>query len=653
MAVPLLDDVVLIFALSVVVIYVLSRLRLPGIVGFFVTGVVVGPYGLGLVEGVEAVEVLAEIGVVLLLFTIGLELSLESLVRWRRMILVGGNLQVLITFLGAAGLSVWVGFPVGEAVLVGFLVALSSTAVVMKLLQDRGDMDTPHGRSALSILIHQDIVAVPMMLVIPFLGTGGGGGLFLSLVEGVVVVLVVVVAGRWVVPWILDRVVEVESQEIFLIALVVIGLGAAWIFAEAGLDLALGAFLAGLVVSESEYSHHAFGQVLPLRDVFASFFFVSLGMLLNAGFVLNNLSLVVGLAAVVLVAKAVIVVLVVSLGLGLSLRAAVIAGLSLGQIGEFSFILAERSRSYGLLSGDVFDVFLSVAVLTMAATPFVLDAAPGLADRVSRLPLPRRVVRGGIPDREGDERRDHVVVVGFGLNGRNVAQAAEASGIQYAVVEMNPVTVREARSRGVPIIYGDASSVEVLEAAGVDVARVVVVAIGDAAATRRVVSAAKRLNPVIHVVARTRYVSEVEPLYGLGAEEVIPEEFETSVEIFSRVLSKYLVPRERIEEIVGDIRAEGYGMFRGLERRPVSFGGLDLPGVEVSAVEVGEAVGGETLEGLDLGRRLGVTVVGIKRGGEVVSVPSGGFEFLEGDVVYLLGDAEGTAEAAKVLRGDV
>lgn len=651
MAIPLLDDVVIIFALSVLAIYVLSKLRLPGIVGFFVTGVVVGPYGLGVIDGVESVEMLAEIGVVLLLFTIGLELSLENLVRWKRMILIGGNLQVLLTFLGAAGLSVWVGFPAGESVLVGFLVALSSTAVVMKLLQDRGDMDTPHGQSVLSILIHQDIAAVPMMMVIPFLGSGEGGGLLLPLLKGVAVVVLVVVAGRRVVPWILDRVVEVESQEIFLIALIVIGLGAAWVFAEAGLDLALGAFLAGLVVSESEYSHHAFGQVLPLRDAFASFFFVSLGMLLNAGFVLENPLLVLGLAAAVLVGKAAIVALVVSLGLGFSLRTAVIAGLSLGQIGEFSFILAERSRSYGLLSGDVFDVFLSVAILTMAATPFVIRAAPALADRATRLPLPRRIVRRGIPEREGEGRSDHVIIVGFGLNGRNVAQAAEASGIQYVAVEMNPATVIEAQSRDVPILYGDATSAAVLEAADVERARVLVVAVGDAAATRRVVSTAKRLNPAIHVIARTQYISELEPLYELGAEEVVPEEFETSVEIFSRVLSKYLVPRKRIEDIVGEVRGDRYEMFREMERRSVSIGGMDMPGVEISAIETGEVAVGETLRSLDLGQRYGVTVVGVKRGEDVIPSPSGSFEFEEGDIVYLLGDTERTVEAAKVLRG--
>ncbi|MBT8763766.1 cation:proton antiporter [Desulfohalobiaceae bacterium Ax17] len=656
MEIPLLNDIVIIFGLSIAVLFICHQLRLPTVVGFLLTGIFVGPYGLGLIEAIHEVEILAEIGIVLLLFTIGIEFSLERLLQIRKSVLLGGSLQVLLTFSATLFIARQFGQAFGEAVFIGFLVALSSTAIVLKLIQERAEVDSPHGRTTLGILIFQDIIVVPMILVTPLLAgaTGNlGESLLVLLAKGIGIILLVIVSARWIVPRVMYQIARTRNHELFLLSVVVICFGVAWLTSKAGLSLALGAFLAGLVISASEYSHHALGNILPFRDVFTTFFFVSIGMMLDVGFLFQQPGIITLITLSVLVLKAIIAGSVTIL-LGFPLRTGILVGFALGQIGEFSFILSRAGVEHGLLAGNIYQLFLSVSVLSMAATPFIIPLAPRLVDIILRLPLPKRLVSGFYPvsDIEVMDRKDHLIIIGFGVNGRNVARAARVAGIPYAIIEMNPETVRSEQAKGEPIHYGDATRETTLQYAGIKDARIVVVAINDPTATRRITEVIRRLNPKLHLIVRTRYLQEMKPLYELGADDVIPEEFETSVEIFTRVLTKYLVPRDEIERLVAEVRADGYEMFRSLSKASASFSDLKLQlhDVNISTFRIpqGSTLIGKTLAQIELRRRYGVSVVAIRRDSQILSNPGADMQLQSNDVLFVLGSSEQISEAINI-----
>ncbi|MEW6262556.1 MAG: cation:proton antiporter [Thermodesulfobacteriota bacterium] len=659
MDIPLLNVIIIALGLASVVLLVSHRLRLPTVVGLLATGVVAGPHGFGLIKAKHEVEMLAEIGVVLLLFTIGIEFSFKNLLRIRKTVLIGGSVQVLATVA-----SIWLiagafGQETGQAVFLGFLTALSSTAIVLRVLQDRAEVDSPHGGAVLGILIFQDLIIVPMILLTPLLAgkTGGSGSLALMLTKAAGIIVLVALGAKWIVPRILYRMAMTRNREIFLLGVVVICLGVAWLTHAAGLSLALGAFMAGLIISESEYSHHTLGNILPFKDVFTTFFFISIGMLLDFGFFLKYPGYILLAALGVLVVKATLAG-GTALLLGLPWRTAVLVALALAQVGEFSFILARSGVEHGLLADAVYQSFLAVSVICMAATPFLIAFSPRAADLTSRLPLPALLKSGfaKAPEPAVETLSDHLVIIGYGVNGRNLAMAAGTGGIPYLVIEMNPETVRKERARGEPILFGDATREAVLRHAGLDTARVVVVAINDAAATRRIADTVRRLNPRVHLIVRTRFVQEVPALYDLGADEVIPEEFETSVEIFTRVLSRYLIPRDDLERIVARVRADGYRMFRSLSQEPDTLADVaaKLPGVELGTIRVKDdaPLAGRTLAQLGLRQSCGVNVLAVLRGTEVVSNPGGDLKIQVGDVLYVLGPTDGVCEAAGLARPD-
>lgn len=660
MHIPLLTDVVILLGFSLAVVYVSHLVRLPAVVGFLVTGVAVGPYGLALVKSVHEVEQLAEIGVILVLFAIGLEFSLEELMRMRRTVLLGGTIQVFGVLALVAGALSAAGFPPEQAVFLGMTAALSSTAVVLRLLQQRAEIDAPQGRMALGVLVYQDLMIVPMMLLVPVLaGEGGGLGAALGAfaLKAVAIVALVIVLARFVVPALLSRVVATRSRDMFLLAVVAICLVVAWGAAEAGLSLALGAFLAGLIVSESEYSLQALSDILPFRDLFAAFFFISIGMLLDLGTVAAAPLAMGGLVLLILALKA-LVAGAATLALGMSMRTAVLAGLALSQVGEFSFILAGSGMAAGLLDNATYQVFLATAVMSIGVTPFLVGLGPRAAGLVERLPLPTRIRTGKLlsdPPEAGDHgaTSDHIVLVGFGINGSSVARAAGVAGIPFVAIEMNPTVVREQRNRGVPIHFGDASQAAVLEHAGIREARVAVVAISDAATTRRIVALARSLNPACHIIARTRYLSEVEPLKGSGANRVIPEELETAVEITARVLSSYLVPKRDIDGFLAELRAGTYEMLR-TPATSASMADLQvhLSELEISTLRVdqGGPLAGKALGTTDLRRLYGLSVVAIRRGEEMVANPGGDTVVEAGDELIVLGLSEEVNAASELFR---
>ncbi|MDH4036498.1 MAG: cation:proton antiporter [Candidatus Krumholzibacteria bacterium] len=556
MELPLLKDIFVIFGLAVGVALVCHRFKIPPVVGLIITGVIAGPHGLRLTTEAEAVAQLAEIGVIFLLFTIGLEFSIDSIRLVKRLFFVGGPLQVFITA-GIVFLLAWAsGAEIPLAVLIGLTASLSSTAIILKLLQDRAELTSAHGKGTMAILIFQDIVFVPMMLLIPFLAGQGSDNMWAEIgglvVKVLAIWLVVAFAAPRLVPRLMTHIARTQSNELFLLTTGVMCFAVAWLTSLMGLSLALGAFLAGLILSDSEHSHRTLENILPFRDVFSSFFFVSMGMLLDARYVADHApALLLATGAVILI-KAVVSTGVMQ-WLGLPYRVSLQAGIGLAQTGEFSLILLSTGLAAGLLNDGQYQFVLAACLFSMVAAPFLVAGAHSITDLAVRSPMPVRFREGRyFVAADADERlRDHIVIVGYGVIGAMVGHSARLCNIPYEAIELNYDMVREQSVRGVPIFYGDATQEASLLKANVREARVVVVAIPDPNGTRRVVALARRLNPAVEIVTRTRYVRDMARLYALGANDIVSEEVEASIKIFSVVLEKYGVAPDVIEGFGG------------------------------------------------------------------------------------------------------
>ena len=657
---PFLGDLVLLLGVCVAIAYVCYRLRIETIVGFLLAGVVVGPSALALVRDAQMVESLAEVGVILLLFTIGLEFSLEKLGRIRSYIVSGGGLQVGLTVLVVTGLLVFAGVPVATALFTAFLVALSSTAIVMKLLADRRETDTPVGRLSLAVLIFQDLAIVGMVLLVPMLG--GGGGTWLDAVvavsTSVVIIGVTIVVARRIVPPMLGAVARAQRPDLFLLTVVLICMGTAWVLSLVDVSLALGAFLAGLVVSESRYSSYALSEVLPLRMLFNAVFFVSVGMLLDVRFLVGNLPVVLAVAATVLLLKAVMTSGAV-LALKYPVRIAAVVGIGLAQIGEFSFVLERAGEAVGLspmgLGEDGTQYFVAVAVLLMAGTPFLVRIAPRVGSWLQRsLPTapPAESREGPVAGLE-----DHVILAGYGVAGQRLAHVLTECGLPFVTIELNPVLVDQARSDGIPVIQGDAGRPHMLKVAGIERAKLLVSVINDESATLQIARMVRHLNPSTQVMVRTRFLHSIEPLHDAGADIVVPEELETTVRLFSHVLGAYLIPADEIDRQIAALRSSDYRVFRGSiqEAHLMVLQGLDEEGLHTRAVAVreGAPAAGRTLTELALRREHSLTVLAVRRGSRTIGNPSGDFRVEPGDRLVLVGTAGQFAASADLFRAPV
>src|SRR5688572_17953766 len=455
---PLLQDLLVLLLVPVPIAFIFHRLRLPTTVAFMNTEVLIGPHSLGLIKDVQDIELLAEIGVALLLFTIGLEFSLRRMLEMRRLVLLGGGLQVILTLLLVTGTANLLGRPLNEAVFFGFLFALSSTAIVLKSYIDRAEIDAPHGRAGVGILLFQDLSIVPMMLMIPILsGREGTSAAKIAFTLGIAVAAIgiIIFAARTIVPYLLYHIVRLRSPEVFIISVVLMSLGTSWLTLQAGLSLALGAFIAGIVLSESEYSHQIVADILPFRDVFNSLFFMSIGMLLSLSALWADVLIVLAWVGALTLGKALLVLAVMRL-LGFSLRVSTTAALGLAQVGEFSFILAKAGLPQGLLSESDYQRFLAASILSMIATPFLIKAAPRIGYALQSLFAPGSLFEPTVTgfDPQELEMRGHVVIVGYGLNGRNLARVLRRVSVPYLVLELNAEAVREACDQGERIDYG-------------------------------------------------------------------------------------------------------------------------------------------------------------------------------------------------------
>jgi CPA2 family monovalent cation:H+ antiporter-2 len=659
----LIVNILIVFAVALFVGMVFNRIRVPPLVAFILTGAIVGPYGFSIINDTEQVSNLAELGIVLLLFTIGLEFSFRDLWKIRSIAIVGGALQVVLSFAFFCGFAFAMGLPLNQAILMGFLFSLSSTAIVLKLLHERGEMDSPHGSIALGILIFQDLAAIPMIMAIPFLASIpqiattpflSADSLISLVISDLIIVLILVALAKWIIPRVMHAIAKTRNQELFLLVVILTCFGVAWMVTFTGVSLAIGALLAGLIISGSEYSHQAASTILPFRDIFTSFFFISVGMLVDIRFFAGHFWFVAFLICIAIVAKALLAT-AAPLALGYPLRTAVITGLSLAQVGEFSFIIAQGGFDTGILPSGIYQIFLIVALMTMAATPFVIAAGNPVTARLCNIPALSLIVRGTCiadDDRKSPPRTDHLVIIGYGVTGRNLARTAARSGIVHTVVELNPDLVRAAREEGETVVFGDATSEGVLAHAGIPRARIAVVAINDPVATRKIVGLCRRLGPNLSVIVRTRYVSEAQDLHAIGADEVVAEEFETSVEIFTVVLNKYFVPRDRIETFIADIRADGYGMLRS---RSAVHGTLPdlvrhIPHIAITSmtVEPGSPLDGVTLGEVSLRKQTNLLVLAISRGDRTITGLSGETRLLAGDIAIVYATPEDVARGARL-----
>lgn len=669
MEIPLLKDIVIILGLSVVIILAFQRLKLPSIIGFLLTGIIIGPSGLSLISAIHEVELLAEIGVIFLLFVIGIEFSLKGLISIRRTVLGGGTLQVGGTILVTMGIAMATGMNWRQALFAGFIISLSSTAIVLKLLQSKGEISAGYGRTALAILIFQDIIVVPMMLIIPLI-TGEATDLptavLILLAKVIGVIVVVYLMARYLVPFVLNQVVKTRSNELFILTIMVTCLATAYLTSAVGLSLAIGAFFAGLIISESEYNHQAIADILPFREIFISFFFVSIGMLVDIDFLFSKLFLIGLLAFLVIIVK-MLIIYGTAISLGKTNRSALLTGFSLFQVGEFSFILAEQGLGVGLISQEFYQYFLSVSILSMSLTPFVFNASPIMADYLVQIPLPKKMRmrlkafrQSHIQEEQADDQdiKDHILIIGYGLNGKNLARAATESEIPYIIIEQNHELVQMAKSTGEKILYGDASKEIILRTAHAHEARVIVIAISDPEATKNIVRQVRKLTQTAYLIVRTRSTLEIDENLKLGADHVIPEEFETSIKIFTNVLRKYLVPKNEIKSFVNEIRSQNYELLRNADYTLIKSKGMELlsrPEIEIISLPVHQGVNaivGKRIIDTNLKNRYGITVLAIKRGKKFITHIEPTEEILEDDILYVIGHPDKVEAFNEYLRMD-
>ena len=659
-----LRDLAIIAGLALPVVALAHRLRLPQLVGFLAVGVFIGPSGLALIPDPEAVAALSEIGVVLLLFEIGLELSLSDVLRWGRSVLVAGGAQVagMLALAVAAGIAL--DAPMGQTLFYGSLAAMSSTAAVTKLYADRGELDTPHGREAVSVLLFQDLCIVPLMALLPLLAaTGGGSGLsgfWSRMLASLGAMVVLLVGGRLAVRWTLDRVVAQRNRDLFTLCVGFFAIGTALASAAAGFSLAIGAFLAGLIISESEYGQQALSDVIPFRVLFSGVFFTSVGMLLDLSLLVEQPLVVVGATAMIVAVKTVVATGAILLR-GRPPETALRSGLGLAQVGEFSFVLAAAGLPLGLFAGNDYQTFLSVAALSLMATPFLIGSARGVAEAVAtRLAGAGRRAPGSHPEHGGDLAaagyRDHAVVIGYGLAGRYLARMLRAAGIRCAVIDQNLELVRQARADGLAAVYGDGTRHALLERVAGAHARIIVFAIPSSMEERRGVAAARELAPGARIVVRTRYVRAIDELQRLGADAVVVEEFEASLELFKRALEGYAIPAGRIAHELDAVRSEHYGLLRGTAAPDLALDALRHLGIhdalELVEVEEGSPAMDESARTLDLRRRTGAIQVAVVRDGAPIYRRDDTFRYVPGDTAVLVGDRDALDAAAALFRAD-
>ncbi|HAY32557.1 MAG TPA: hypothetical protein DCY06_00350 [Bacteroidetes bacterium] len=639
----IIREIVIILAVSLPILFLFKKANIPSIIGFLIAGVIIGPFGFKLIDDTSKIEVMAEIGVILLMFTIGLEFSIEKLIKMKELLFFTGGFQVIGTIAIAGIIFYSFGVPLNSALFFGMLISLSSTAIVLKLLVDKNDLSSPYGKISLSILIFQDLAIVPMLILLPILGADEGVSLAAISIQMLIsfgLVAVIILLAKYLIPKLLFHIANLRIREVFTIGILLFVLGISYMTEVVGLSFSIGAFIAGIIISESEFSYEIVAEILPFKDAFNSLFFVSVGLLLNVEYILMNPVIVFPLIGGIILLKSGIIILIIK-AMKYPARIGVIAGLSLSQIGEFSFILAQAGIGYDLISKEFFNAFLAASIFTMIFTPLLIQIAPLIASKFSF--LDGKNLRNVEDENESEEAtlKNHVVIVGFGLNGKNLASVLKETGIPYIVVELNPETVLRQKSLGEKIIYGDSTKKEILHKTHIHNAKVIVFAISDPGSTRSALKVVKQMNPNVYAVVRTRYISEIEDLMKLGADEVIPEEFETSLQIFAKVLTQYHIPLNVIMKQTALLRGESYRMMRRSDNASPQYYHLDeilAQGLtETFFVSENNRFIGKSLKEINLRAATEATIIAIVRGAKTISNPSGNEKIFYNDTLVITG----------------
>ncbi|GAB6282134.1 MAG: monovalent cation:proton antiporter-2 (CPA2) family protein [Ignavibacterium sp.] len=652
----IIKEIVIILLVSIPILFLFRKINLSSIIGFLIAGMIIGPFGFGLISETEEIEVMAEIGVILLMFTIGLEFSIEKLLKMKKLFFIGGSLQVGLTILIFSVLCFLFGLKLQKAIFISMLISLSSTAIVLRLFVDKNELDSPQGKISLGMLLFQDLFIVPALIMLPILGSSEKINIINVLgqiVYAICLIIIIVLVSRFIIPKIIYQIANIRVREVFTIGILLLILGTAYITELIGLSLSIGAFIAGLIISESEFSYETIAEILPFKDAFNSLFFVSIGLLLNLKFVSQNYIEIFAFILLIIFVKTIVIILVVYI-LKYPLRIGIITGLTLSQVGEFSFVLAQAGMNYNLLGIEQFNSFLAASIFTMILTPFLTNLAPIFANALN---LPETRKDKSLETSDYSKLIDHVIIAGFGLNGKNLASVLKETGIDYVVVELNPDTVLRYKSMGEKIVYGDITKKELLMKLGIQNAKVIVFAISDPQSTKIALRNAKQLNPQIYSIIRTRYIYEVDDFKKLGADEVIPEEFETSLQIFNKVLLQYHIPLNIIMRQVNILRSESYKLLRSETNIHQTLLHIDeilaASLTETFYIDENNPFINHSLKEINLRAKTGATIIAIVRKDKTITNPSAEEKLQANDTLVITGNHKAVDDAVELLSGTI
>jgi CPA2 family monovalent cation:H+ antiporter-2 len=645
---PLLIDIAIILISAFPLLFLVRRFRVPEVLCYLGAGVVIGPHALGWIRDPQRIETIAELGVALILFFIGLHVPLGRLKALGRTTFVSGPVQMALTAGVAAVVASWFGLPFRLGLFYGLLIALGSTAVVLPILTARDELGAPYARKFLGVSLFQDLAVIPLMLLVPAFSVGVKDAppmkeVMVRVAVAIVAVIVLVLIARIVVPRVFGAIARLGSREAFTAAAIVTIVGTIAIADRIGISAALGAFAAGVVVGDTEFIHEIEGILRPFRDFLSALFFTSIGMLLDPMFVLRYPAQILGIVAAVVVLKVVAAYPAFRLSPAMK-RTSMRAAFAIAPVGEFSFLLAQAGKKNGLIDANGEQAFVAVAVLTLGATPALLLAGQRIADWLHEAP---DEVAGEVV------LQRHVIVIGYGLNGQNVARVLASAGIRHVVLDEDSDRVNAARTAGSTALLTDAADAQALRFAGIGSAVAVIVAISDPHGSRRIVRLAREMNRDIHIIVRTRYVAEVERLRLLGADEVIPEEFETSLEIVTRTLRVLCVPQNVVANQLRLLRDEGYKMLRdpavraGDSRRLAA---VFAAGTSQTYIVLPDTPAeGRSIQELDLEAE-GVAVAALLRNGRALSPLPLHDPLQAGDTILLVGPHEELTRAVARLE---
>ncbi|CAH9052488.1 Glutathione-regulated potassium-efflux system protein KefB [Pseudoalteromonas holothuriae] len=638
---------------AVILVWLFKRVGLPAILAYLVTGVLAGSYGIGWMSVSYEMHFIAELGIVFLLFSLGLEFSIPKLMAMRNLVFGLGSLQVLITTIVGMFVVKALNYDWLSAFIIASLMALSSTAVVVKMLKESGSLNLRRGQLAVGVLLFQDIAVVPLLIALPLIAQSDNqvlmGALTFALAKGAFVCLLLWAIGKWLLPKIFNEVASVRTDELFVLTTILVALCAGGLTYLFGLSMALGAFLAGMMLGESQYRHQLEAEIRPFRDILMGLFFVTVGMQLNIPYVVNKIGLIILALAVLLLLKVLIIALLAQL-MGERKKDALAAGISLWQMGEFGFVLVALAGKHSLLEPNSASFLIALGVLSMAVTPYLIDCTPIILQKLNvngeryKHDFNQRILN--------DSFSNHVVILGYGRVGQTIARFLKPEAIPYVAIERNPRLVEEAQTAAEPVMFGYSGSQALLKQANVDKARLVIITCSDFNQSHEVIDAIKRVAPNVKILARATDDSHLDDLKALGVTEVVPEALEASLMLVSHVLHMSGVPMRRIFKRVSKERHNRYeylhGFFAGDDQEPVGENIDRLEYLHAMALPESAFAVDKSIETLMLDKQK-VAITALRRNGQELAAPQQSMVLQANDVLLLKGKPRRVERAEQYL----